>query len=128
MTADHGPRTTDKPLLDALKAALAEPGEQRLFRRGKLPGLFPTRSGANAAAADQAVRDGLLEVVRTEAKGTLTTEWVRLTPTGVSFLHAHESPRAVLEELHRSLQTSRAGVPLWLEGMQAELQAIGRGL
>src|SRR5262245_33937059 len=123
--------TNDKEtaaVLDALRAALAEPGEQRLFRRGKLPGLFPTRTGPNAAAAERALREGLLEVVRTETKGPLTTEWMRLTPAGVSFLHAHESPRAVLEELHRSLQTSRAGVPLWLEGMQAELAAIGTRL
>ena len=38
--------TTDKEtaaLVEALKLALAEPGEQRLFRRGKLPGLFATR-------------------------------------------------------------------------------------
>ncbi|HTK77050.1 MAG TPA: hypothetical protein VL371_17425 [Gemmataceae bacterium] len=123
--------TTDKEtaaLVEALKLALAEPGEQRLYRRGKLPGLFATRTGINAAAAERAVRDNLLEIVRTEESGKLTTEWVRLTPAGVSFLHAHESPRAVLEELHRALETSRAGVPIWLEGMQAELAAVGTRL
>jgi len=123
--------TTDKEtaaLVEALKLALAEPGEQRLYRRGKLPGLFATRTGVNAAAAERAVRDNLLELVRTEESGKLTTEWVRLTPAGVSFLHAHESPRAVLEELHRALETSRAGVPTWLEGMQAELAAVGTRL
>jgi hypothetical protein len=123
--------TTDKEtaaLVEALKLALAEPGEQRLFRRGKLPGLFPTRTGVNAAAAERAVRDGLLEIVRTEESGKLTTEWARLAPAGVSFLHAHESPRAVLEELHQALETSRGGVPLWLEGMQAELAAVGTRL
>src|SRR6059058_291622 len=59
--------STDKvldALIAALKQALAEPDEQRLFRSGKLPGLFATRSGANAEAAERAVRDGLLEVVR----------------------------------------------------------------
>jgi hypothetical protein len=126
MATDHDKETA--ALIEALKLALAEPGEQRLYRSGKLPGLFPTRTGASAAAAARAVRDGLLEVVRAEAKGKLLVEWVRLTPAGVSFLHAHESPRAVLEELHRALQTSRAGVPVWLEGMQAELQAIGARL
>src|SRR5262249_31165129 len=69
-------------LIAALKAALAEPGEQRLYRSGKLPGLFATRSGANAEAAGRALRDGLLEVVRTETKGKLSVEWVRLTPAG----------------------------------------------
>jgi len=119
--------TTDKvhlSLIDALKQALAEPGEQRLYRSGKLPGLFAARTAANAEAAGRALRDGLLEVVRTEVKGKLTVEWVRLTPAGVSFLHAHESPRAVLEELHGALQTTRAGVPVWLDGMQQEVQSL----
>jgi len=122
--------TSDKEtsaVIEALKLALAEAGEQRLYKRGKLPGLFATRSGANAAAAERAMRDGLLEVVRT-GEGKPATEWVRLTPVGVSFLHAHESPRAVLEELHKTLETSRAGVPVWLEGMQAELTAVGTRL
>ena len=34
-------------ILDALKAALAAPGDHRLFRSGKLPGLFPSRTGAS---------------------------------------------------------------------------------
>ena len=119
--------TTDRvhaALIEALKLALAEPGEQRLYRSGKLPGLFATRTGANAEAADRALRDGLLEVVRTEAKGKLSVEWVRLTPAGVSFLHAHESPKAVLEELHNALLSARTGVPAWLEGMRQEVEAL----
>lgn len=119
--------TTDRvefAVLQALKQALAEPGEQRLYRSGKLPGLFPSRIGVNAQAASDAVSEGLLEVVRTEQKGKLTVEWVRLTPAGVSFLHAHESPRAVLEELQTALQTTQAGVPVWLEGMQREVQSL----
>ena len=119
--------TTDRveyTVLEALKRALAEPGEQRLYRSGKLPGLFATRTGANAAAAHRAVSEGLLEVVRTEEKGKLTVEWARLTPAGVSFLHAHEAPRAVLEELHAALQTTKAGVPVWLDGMRQEVHAL----
>jgi hypothetical protein len=111
-------------LLQALRQALAEPGEQRLFRSGKLPGLFSSRTGPNAQAAANAVSEGLLEIVRTEQKGKLTVEWARLTPAGVSFLHAHESPRAVMEELHTALQTTKAGVPIWLEGMQREVQGL----
>src|SRR6478735_7174814 len=111
-------------LIGALKQALAEPGEQRLYRSGKLPGLFPTRTGVNAVAASNAVSEGLIEVVRTEQKGKLTVEWVRLTPAGVSFLHAHESPRAVLEELQAALRLTKAGVPVWLEGMQREVQSL----
>src|ERR1700757_655235 len=95
MTKD---KVTDA-LLDALKSALAQPGEQRLFRSGKLTGLFPSRVGANAEAALQALRDGLLESVRTETKGKTAIEWVRLTPRGVNFVHDHESPILVLREL-----------------------------
>ncbi len=118
---------TDK-LIAALKQALAEPGEQRLYRSGKLPGLFATRTGANAEAAERALREGLLEAVRSEIKGKLVVTWVRLTPEGVSFLHAHESPRAVLEELHKTLQTTKAGVPVWLERMESELRSLSERL
>src|SRR5580700_5274533 len=119
--------TNDKEefaLIQALKQALAEPGEQRLYRSGKLPGLFATRTGANAAAAGRALGEGLFEIVRTEEKGKFIVEWVRLTPIGVSFLHAHEAPRAVLEELHAALQTTKAGVPVWLDGMRQDMQAF----
>jgi hypothetical protein len=119
--------TPDKlrePLVAALKLALAEPGERRLFRSGKLPGLFPTRTGANAEAAEVAVRDGLLDHVRRETKGKVEVDWVKLTPKGVEFLHAHESPRAVLDELRKELQTTRAGVPVWLAGMRDDLQTF----
>ena len=43
--AEHkagSPRT--EILLTALKAAIAESGEHRLFRSGKLAGLFPSRA------------------------------------------------------------------------------------
>src|SRR5947209_4366564 len=119
--------TSDKEesaLIEALKQALAESGGQRLYRSGKLPGLFATRTGANASAADRAIADGLLDVVRSEEKGKLTVEWVRLTPAGVSFLHAHEAPRAVLEELQAALQTTQAGVPVWLDGMRQEVRDL----
>ena len=62
-----------------LKQCLADPAEQRLFKSGKLDGLFASRTGTNAEAASRALADGLLEVVRTETKGKTTTEWVRLT-------------------------------------------------
>jgi hypothetical protein len=115
-------------LLEALKQALAEPGEQRLFRSGKLAGLFPSRSGPNAEAAAQALREGLLEVVRTETKGKTSAEWVRLTPRGVDFLHAHESPVRALQDLHAVLQTTREGLPMWLAEMRHELQALAARL
>jgi hypothetical protein len=126
-------------LIEALKQALQEPGEQRLFRSGKLPGLFPGRTNVTAEAAARALREALLEVVRTEVKGKTATEWVRATPNGVSFLHEHESPLHALQELRSELHLTQEGVPAWLaearrsvEALAARLtediQAIGRRL
>jgi hypothetical protein len=112
-------------VLDALKLALAEPAEQRLYKSGKLPGLFPGRAGANGEAAALALREGLLEVVRTETKGKTVIEWVRVSPRGVEFLHNHESPLRALEELRSALQGAREGVPVWLAEMRRDLQNLG---
>ena len=121
----------DRPsefLITALKQALAEPGERRLFRSGKLPGLFASKTGAAAEVAFAALRDGLFEITRTETKGKIAIDWVEITPKGVEFLHAHESPLAVLRELKSALRTSRAGVPLWLDGVQQQFQSATDGM
>jgi hypothetical protein len=117
------PRRTEH-VLDALKTALAAPGEHRLFRMGKLPGLFPARAGTSAEAALEAVRDGLLETVRTETKGKLITEWVRATPKAVGFVHEHDSPRSILRELKDVLQATRTGVPEWMADAKREVAAL----
>jgi hypothetical protein len=111
-------------LLEALKTAIAAPGEHRLFRAGKLAGLFPARGGPSAEAAVQAIRDGLLETVRTETKGKLVTEWVRATPRAVRFVHEHDSPRSILRELRDVLQTTRTGVPVWMAEAKQEVAAL----
>jgi DNA-binding PadR family transcriptional regulator len=120
-------KVTDS-LVEALRLAMAEPQEQRLFRSGKLAGLFPSRAGTHAEAAKRAIEHGLLEVVRTDTKGKVIVEWVRLTPQGVEFLHEHDSPIESLEELRQLLQTTQAGLPGWLAGMQQELQKLSAGL
>ena len=107
-------------LVDALKPAIATPGEHRLFRSGKLPGLFPLRIGPCAEAALFALRDGLLETVRTETKGKVVTEWVKATPKGVAFVSDHDSPKAVLRELKELLDATRTGVPAWMAEAKAE--------
>jgi hypothetical protein len=113
-------------LLTALKQALAEPTEQRLYRSGKLAGLFPGRAGANVEAAALAIRDSLLEVTRTETKGKTTTEWVRITPKGVAYVHDQESPLELLREIRAALTTTAQGIPLWLADMRMELQNLER--
>jgi hypothetical protein len=112
----------------ALKHALAEPAEQRLYRSGKLPGIFPTRLGINGEAAAHALREGLLEIVRTETKGKATTEWVRATPRAVDFVHEHESPIRALKDLRTALQVSRDAVPDWLSAMHGDLSSVATRL
>jgi hypothetical protein len=120
--------TADKvteALAAALKLGLERPGEWRLFRSGKLEGLFPGRGGVNAEAAARALREGLIEVARTESKGKTTIEWVRLTPRVVDFLHEHESPLRALQELRAALQATREGLPAWQAEMRRGLQELG---
>jgi hypothetical protein len=114
----------EETLVDALKQALAEHGEQRLFRSGKLAGLFSGRTGAAGDAAALALREGLLEIVRTDAKGKTSVEWVKVTPRGVSFLHEKESPVQVLRELLEMLRVNQEGVPGWLAGIQQSLKTL----
>lgn len=116
-------RVTDV-LLEALRQALAEGGEQRLYRGGKLAGLFPARIGAAGEAASQALRDGLIEVVRTETKGRTVIEWVRLTPRGVEYLHQQESPLAALRELRHVLAVNGEALPAWLAEMKVSLGEV----
>jgi hypothetical protein len=115
-------------LVEALRQALTCAGEQRLVRAGKLEGLFPGRTGAGATAAQQALRDGLLEVVRTETKGKTVIEWVRLTPRGVEYLHEHESPVSALQDIRAALRVNQQAVPLWLADMRASMQALDERL
>ncbi len=101
-------------VLDALKSAVAIPGDHRLFRWGKLGGLFPSKLGISAAAARFALDQRLIEHVRTESRGRLIVEWVRATPNAIDYLNNHDSPRAVLRELKDVIGETRAGVPVWM--------------
>jgi len=115
-------------LLDGLRRALENPAEQRLYKSGKLEGLFPGRTGVNGEAAARALREGLLEVVRTELRGKTTCEWVRPTPRAVSFFHDHESPLRALQDLRDALQSSREAVPAWLADMRQQLRQTAEQL
>jgi CRP-like cAMP-binding protein len=115
-------------LAEGLKRALAGTAEQRLYRSGKLEGLFSGRGGAAGEAGARAVRDGLVEVARTETRGKTVIEWVRITPAGVDFLDRHESPVRALEDLRTALRLNQQAVPVWLAEMQAGLHALDRRL
>jgi hypothetical protein len=111
-------------LVEVLRQALVGPAEQRLYRSGKLEGLFPSRSGANGLTAQAALRQGLLELVRTETKGKTAIDWVRITPRGVEYLHEHESPVCALRDLQTALRAGRNALPAWLNEMRAGLHAL----
>lgn len=114
-------------MVEALRQGAGQE-EIRLYRSGKLPGLFPSRTAANAELAAQAMRDGLVESVRTDTKGKTVTEWVRLTPKGSQFLVEQESPLHVLEELHGLFKQNEQGLPTWFAELQQRLEDVRRGV
>jgi hypothetical protein len=118
----------DELLVEVLKRAMAETHEQPLFRSGKTSGIFSGRTGANGEAAALALRDGLLEIVRSEAKGKTTIEWVRPTPRGMQFVYDHESPLKALDEMRTLLEMSREGTPVWLAELRRELNSMATRL
>lgn len=111
-------------LLAALKHALSVPGEHRLYRAGKLDGLFPGRSGASLEAARHALFHELLHRTRVEIKGKAEIEWVEITPRGVEILHENESPLHALHELRDTLRANRDALPEWLAGMRQLLHDL----
>lgn len=112
---------TTEILIEALRTGSRDGGDVRLFRAGKLPGLFPARTTLHAEIAAQALRDGLLETVRSDVKGKTTTEWVRVTQAGVDFLLQQESPLRVLHELRSLLAVSESALPGFLADLQKRI-------
>lgn len=111
-------------LLTALREGMRQPGEQRLYRSGKLPGLFQGRTNLNSEAAGQALRDDLIELVRTELRGKTPIEWVKVTQKGIDFVLQHESPARALDDLKAVLQTNHEGMPVWIAEMKQSLQQL----
>ncbi len=111
-------------LLDALKSAVAEAREHRLFASGKFTGLFPNRSTACAEASHEAHQLGLFETVRTETKAKQVIEWVRITPKGIAYLHDHDSPKAVLQDLKATLGATAQGIPDWMHDTREQLAEL----
>lgn len=107
-------------LLDALKRA-SDSKEHRLYRSGKLSGLFPNRTDESCESARFALTEGLLETIRVEIKGRWTSEWVRLTARGMAYIEAHDSTESVLRELKELLGTTRDGLPDWMHDTRQEL-------
>lgn len=113
-------------LLEALRAGAGQADEIRLYRSGKLPGLFPTRASQHAEAAAEAIRDGLIEIVHTETKGKVVVEWARVTPKGLDHLVRHESPTRALDELRAALRLNAEGLPQWVAELRQRIDALSR--
>jgi DNA-binding PadR family transcriptional regulator len=112
-------------LVDALRGGV-DRAELRLYRAGKLPGLFNGKTTANTDLARQAVAEGLIEIVRAEVKGKAPVEFVRVTAKGVEFVVSADSPVRALEELKAVLDLNREGVPAWLAELRAQVDAVGQ--
>lgn len=113
-------------LVEALKVGAQAAGETRLYRRGKLPGLFAQRTRVNGEVANQAVADGLLEMTRVETVGKTSIEWVRVTPKGLEFLLDSETPTRALEELAAAFAVNQQGVAAWAAESQARIVELSQ--
>jgi hypothetical protein len=111
-------------LLGALREGMTHSGEQRLYKSGKLPGLFTGRTSLNAELATRALQENLLELVRTETRGKTPVEWVKVTQKGIDFVLKHESPVRALDELRMVLQVNQAGIPVWIADMKKNLNDL----
>src|SRR5262249_9121237 len=97
-------------------------------KSGKLPGIFISRVGISAEAAARALRDGLIEVTRTETKGKTITEFARVTSKGIDFIHEQESPARAMDELRAVLKMTEEGIPVWMTDIRQQLNALGTRL
>lgn len=113
-------------ILEALGRAAADPEGVPLHGGKTVPGLFAANA-AGKQVAQQCKNEGLLRVVRTETKGKATTEVCAITEKGLAFLLSQVSPKQVLEEFLRVLQSRQGQVDDLLAAarrMQESLDAL----
>ena len=94
----------------------------RLYKSGKLEGLFPGRAGVNAEAAGLAGA-GLLEVVRTEIRGKSQFEWVRLMLRGVDCITSSNRRSCSLATCVL-IRRNQEAIPHWIGEMRSTLQTL----
>lgn len=113
-------------LLEGLSRAVAEPAGLPLVASRATPGLF-TNTSASKQAAQRGKDEGLLRVVRTETRGKSTQEVCAITEKGLAYLLHQVSPRQVLEDFVRALQSRQAQTGELLDvahRMREELDAL----
>ncbi len=104
-------------LLDALCRAAAEPAGLALLASKSDPGLFPATARARIVA-DRCKTEGYLQVVRSESRGKLSREICVLTDKGREYLLRQSSPRDVLEDLVRVLESRQNEVAALAESVR----------
>jgi hypothetical protein len=117
-------------ILDALGRAIAEPAGLLLFGSKKAPGLFPTSALARSVAL-RCKDEGYLRVL--SGNSEKKNELCAITEKGLAFLLEQESPRRVLEDLVRALDSRHAHVSelvsaaeRWQSGLDALRATIER--
>jgi hypothetical protein len=120
-------------ILEALSRAATEPEGFPLLAGKNEPGLFAPTSAAKILA-DRCRDDGLLEIVRTETRGKLTRDICRLTEKGMQYLIRESSPRQILEDFVRILESRENEIlsltetlrkmHAGLQGMQSAISGI----
>jgi hypothetical protein len=115
-------------MIDALSRAVTEPAGLPLFGNKKTPGLF-TSTPAAKQIAQRCKEEDYLRILQTETKGKQVQEICAITEKGLAYLLSEASPKSVLEELVRTLESRRSQVAALLstaqqwEGGLAALQA-----
>jgi hypothetical protein len=120
-------------VLDALGRAAAAPAGLPLLGGRAADGLFNATT-AGKVAARHCLDDGLLRVVRTEARGKSPAEICAITEKGLAHLLDQVSPRRVLDEFVRALDARAAQLDemvgaarqaqAGLEGLRASAEAV----
>jgi hypothetical protein len=96
-------------ILEALSQAAADPSGVPLHGNKAKPGLFGG-SAAAKKAAQHCKEQNWLRVVRTEKRGQFEVEFCAITEEGLAYLISELSPKQVLEELVRALESRQQQV------------------
>jgi hypothetical protein len=115
--------TATRLILEALGRAACEPEGLPLLATKTESGLFPATSKAKALA-DRCKEDGFLEVVQSEAPGKKQREICVLTERGKQFLLQRSSPRQLLEDFLRVLESREGDVTRLREQVENWAQSI----
>ena len=91
-------------LLDTLGRAALASGGRPLIAAKAAPGLFPA-SAAGRQAAQRACADGLLRLVTRDPNGKTEHDLYAASDAGLAYLLRHNSPKQVLEDLARAIES-----------------------